>query len=351
MLPIAERTKDQVHPFATTDEHILLLTDEEREEVRKIIELMPPRLDVRSLHHDLLNQIQVQGLQVPSRIAEALLAFKRKPNETGTLLLRNLPTDPILPNTPNDGFPAKEKTSFVSEYSLLVMMLFLGDPISYAEEKNGQLIHDICPIKGSENKIENSGSQTYFSFHTEDAIHPFRPDYLGLVCLRADHDRKAKTDTASIIKAMRVMPSAAIELLRQPLYRLHAPTSFGCTDLSRTVSILTGSLLQPEMCMNAAQMEGIHAEAQWALDTLNESLHQVSAGHVLLPGDLVIIDNRLAAHGRTSFKPRYDGEDRWLQRMFVVTDFRRSSYARSQGSHVCMPLKVQLRLESSPHEE
>jgi L-asparagine oxygenase len=33
-----------------------------------------------------------------------------------------------------------------------------------------------------------------------------------------------------------------------------------------------------------------------------------------------VVDNDLAVHGRTPFKPRFDGTDRWLQRTFVVAD-------------------------------
>jgi hypothetical protein len=40
---------------------------------------------------------------------------------------------------------------------------------------------------------------------------------------------------------------------------------------------------------------------------------------VLADGDLLVIDNDHAVHGRTPFIPRYDGTDRWLKRALVVT--------------------------------
>ncbi len=40
----------------------------------------------------------------------------------------------------------------------------------------------------------------------------------------------------------------------------------------------------------------------------------------LRPGELLIIDNRRAIHARSGFKAYYDGEDRWLQRIYVVRD-------------------------------
>ncbi|NBT21304.1 MAG: hypothetical protein EBT17_04190, partial [Actinobacteria bacterium] len=41
---------------------------------------------------------------------------------------------------------------------------------------------------------------------------------------------------------------------------------------------------------------------------------------VLGDGDLLVIDNDRAVHGRTPFVPRYDGTDRWLKRALVVRE-------------------------------
>jgi len=43
-----------------------------------------------------------------------------------------------------------------------------------------------------------------------------------------------------------------------------------------------------------------------------------SCGIKLEKGDLVIINNRRAIHGRSAFTPRYDGKDRWLQRVYIT---------------------------------
>ena len=41
---------------------------------------------------------------------------------------------------------------------------------------------------------------------------------------------------------------------------------------------------------------------------------------VLSDGDVLVIDNDRAVHGRTPFVPRYDGTDRWLKRALVVRE-------------------------------
>ena len=49
---------------------------------------------------------------------------------------------------------------------------------------------------------------------------------------------------------------------------------------------------------------------------------------VLEAGDLLVVDNTVAVHGRSPFVPRFDGTDRWLQRTFVVTDLAPSAAER-----------------------
>jgi L-asparagine oxygenase len=46
-------------------------------------------------------------------------------------------------------------------------------------------------------------------------------------------------------------------------------------------------------------------------------------------GDLLIVDNSVAVHGRSPFTPRFDGTDRWVQRAFVVADLTASEADRN----------------------
>ena len=42
---------------------------------------------------------------------------------------------------------------------------------------------------------------------------------------------------------------------------------------------------------------------------------------VLKTGDLLVINNSTVIHGRKPFDARYDGTDRWVQRMLVVRTY------------------------------
>lgn len=333
-----------LNPEGLPNNGLLELTPAESRTIRESMDRLPVLTHPDEITDDLLSGIELEHRSMPPRFAEALIRFRRSPNSSGSLIIRNLPTDPELPETPADGKPVRNKPTSYSEYGLLLAMLFLGEPISFMDEKEGALIQNICPVKGHELKQENVGS-CYLEFHTEDGFHPYKPDYIALTCLRSDHEGVAKTTAASIRDVMHQLPTTAVQILRQPLFRLKLSSSFGYTNESQyssPITVLSGHWLQPDLCIDYYLMEAITPEATWALELLKGLLAEAVIEHALRPGDLMIVDNRMAAHGRTPFTPRFDGADRWLQRMFVLQDFRRTSASRSVGGHKCTPIMAEM---------
>jgi len=328
------------HDCNVNREHILQLTEEEHSRLRMVLEDLPS-INVHAWEDELITEAELRSKHIPDHLAKLLIQFRKHSNDDGMLLIRNLPIDHHLPPTPDGGGVSLEKTSYISEYTLLAIMLYLGEPIAYEDEKNGMLIQNICPVRGKEEAQENTGS-TYLEFHTEDAFHPYRPDFIGLLCLRPDHDRIAATAAASIRRALSMLPGKTQELLRQPLYRIRLSSSFTSdTVFSQQLPVLGGDVLEPNLSVDFYGMEALTASAQLALKSLEKALLKVAIAHKLVTGDLMIVDNRVAAHARTAFPPRYDGQDRWLQRLFVVHDFRRSRASRPRGSHICIPLSIE----------
>lgn len=198
-------------PVSLSNSHLIELSPAEQTIVRNVIETLPVPSHPDDICDELLNAVQLKQRDLPIGLTGPLLSFRRRPNPNGCLIIRNLPTDPELPQTPVDGRPAPEKKSWFSEYSLLLCMLYLGEPVSFLDEKEGVLIQDICPVKGQEKKQENVGS-CYLEFHTEDGFHPYKPDYVGLVCLRPDHEGMARTTAASIRNVLPWLPLTAVEM-------------------------------------------------------------------------------------------------------------------------------------------
>jgi len=70
-------------------------------------------------------------------------------------------------------------------------------------------------------------------------------------------------------------------------------------------------------------MRALTLEAEQVFIMLKEKISNdviPSYSNKLEPGDLLIINNRKVMHGRSEFIPRYDGQDRWLQRVYVTND-------------------------------
>lgn len=267
----------------------------------------------------LLNHLSMESIQ-------HLLEFRRSLHAPGMLIIRNLPVDQVLPETPPTGGRSPEKRTFLSEASLIGVGSLLGEIYGYNDEKKGELIHNICPVKSSRASQSNEGSEVDFRFHVEAAYFNFRPHFLLLLCLRSDEGVEASTTVAEIKDAIPLLTGRELEVLREPLFRIHAPQSFlkvpGEVRWSDPMPVFQGSDEHPEVRLNFNGMAALSTEADQALESLERALNspQVRRNIHLEPGSLLIINNRKAVHGRTPFRPRFDGRDRWLQRIYVHSD-------------------------------
>lgn len=329
-----------MHIFASGN-HEVILKNSHREAIASLAKRM--LAEVHGLDEDYLDLLQLASFQLPDDLKRALIRFRRRPNGHGFLLIRNLPIEQDLPPTPIGEADEERQDLTLSDLVLITVSLLIGEPIAYDDEKSGRLVHDIFPIKGYENNIEGRGSRAKFTHHTEDAIHPNRPDYLSLLCVRSDHNKHAINETSSVVDALPLLPASAISILRAPLFEVSPPLSFDSGNIKATIPVLSGSLFMPEMRFHGHFMRGLTHEAEWALARLRSALEAVRVKSRLEPGDCLIVNNRTTTHARSGFRPRYDGGDRWLKRVYGVVDLFRSIQSRGWASRSCAPLSVELK--------
>lgn len=274
------------------------------------------------------------GVELPAAVRRALRAFRRDAGPAGTLLVRGLPVEATgLPPTPSvDGSVQRMVT--VPAALLVMVACELGDPAAFLAEKSGALVQDVVPVPGREAVQGNAGS-ALLSFHNENAFHDHRPDYVMLLCLRPDHDRVAALRTVCVREALPLLPPDAIAVLSAPEFLTAPPPSFGDGGGAPTPhAVLSGDADDPDLRVDFAATTGLTPRARAALAELGRAFEGATRSVRLLPGDLAIVDNRITAHGRTDFTPRYDGADRWLQRTFVAADLRRSRDHRPLDGYV-----------------
>jgi L-asparagine oxygenase len=285
---------------------------------------------------------------LPPSLLRKLVKFGNDPHEYGALLVSNFPIDENLPTTPLDGKPSKEKQTFVSEACALAVSVLLGQPFGYHDEKDGDIIHSLSPVRTEAQATSNESSDIELGFHTDfnfDKNHPERPynvhnpDYIVLLCLRGDRHGEAYTRYADARDIVRQLSPAQLETVRAPRYQFCASYSFTRCDEERAWSVPSPLIIGPDefpevsidlMC----GLRAVDEEAGAAIHALREVCERpdVSTRVCLRPGDLLVIDNRKGAHSRTAFTAYFDGQDRWLHRVYV----RRSLFELRSPSNAAL---------------
>ncbi|MEV5412741.1 TauD/TfdA family dioxygenase [Thermopolyspora sp. NPDC052614] len=311
----------------TTDGHRLKLTGAERAAVWALaVELTgttPGLID----DLDWVARARRLSSGLPERLRQAIREFRHDPGDQGALIISNLPVAGYeLPNTPD---MPQSVERIVSPPAATVMLagLQLGEVVAYREEKHGALVQNIVPVPGLETSQSNAGAVP-LEFHIENAFHPFRPDYVGLLCLRSDHLKQAGTTVASMRHALSRISDDDLAVLREPRFATSSPPSFQTDLRSGPHPLIDGAAEDPNLLVDFNATVALDDEAGAVLKRLRAVLDDVTTAVVLQPGDMVFVDNRTAVHGRTHFTPRYDGKDRWLLRVHIHLDNRRSRVRR-----------------------
>ena len=259
------------------------------------------------------------GRMMPAVVHDALVDFTDNAHQSGALLLRGLPVGE-LPATPATPTTPADKDS-ISEFTLLTIARRLGQPVGYLPEHGGDLVQNIVPTRAALDRQVSTSSKVQLMFHTEAAFHPHRPRYLLLLCLRGDP--AAHTTLSSIFEVLPQLSADVVDVLFQPRFRTAVDESYldGHSNvLGDPMPVLSGDRRRPTMVFDADLMVGIDEAADDAIRILGAATAACHTSVVLETGDLLVVDNAVAVHGRSPFTARFDGADRWLQRSFVVTD-------------------------------
>ena len=315
-----------------TDDVEFRVTDAERSQIEAVARGLigtPPRLIDEV---DWVDDCRTRSAELPVRVRRRLREFAHDPGDSGALLLRNLPVTADRP-TPTE-FGSVERTATVGAAVIGLLSMQLGELIAYRNEKSGALVQNVVPVPGKEEQQSNAGSAR-LAMHIENAFHPRRPDYVGLLCVRADHERVAGLLLSCIRKAIGTLPEDVRAVLAEPRFVTQPPPSFGlAADQAPLHAVFTGEPSDPDVQVDFHATHGDDDEAKNALEALHDAITAVAQTLLLESGDLALVDNRMTLHGRTFFVPRYDGEDRWLHRTFVHLDHRRSRASRTRTGHV-----------------
>jgi alpha-ketoglutarate-dependent taurine dioxygenase len=274
--------------------------------------------------------VRVAGLgarDLPYTVDDALVRFASESHRCGALLIRNAPIGHLPPTPPTPESPVAK--DLATELTLLTVARRLGQPVGYVPEHGGRIVQNIVPTQSDADRQTSTSSRSNLMFHTETAFHPFRPRYLLLLCLRGDPT--AHTTLVSVHELIDRLPDEVVEVMFQPRFRTAVDASFlggRANELGPARPLITGTRDEPTFIFDADLTVGTDSAAEDVLVQLRDLIEEIKTSVVLEPGDLLVVDNNVAVHGRSPFTARFDGLDRWLQRTFVVTDLAPSAGQR-----------------------
>jgi len=300
----------------------------------------------------------VYAHDLPVRLRRFLNDFRLGETEQGVCVVGGYHVDDAkIGLTPSHWNSQAERSRVVEEEMLLVLLgSLLGDVFGWATQQDGRIIHDVMPIQGNEKKQLGSNSDELLCWHTEDAFHPYRGDYLAMLCLR--NPERVPTTIGCIDQLD--LKELEMQILFEPRFKIRPDEShqtynryrdpdamneegdLGAAfnrieqmgDEPENLPVLFGSPDSPYVRLDPFFMNMVDdPEAEQALEQIVRSIDKVMHDLVLLPGDCVLIDNFRTVHGRKPFKAQYNGQDRWLKRINIARDLRKSRAARPSSMH------------------
>ncbi|GAA4262990.1 guanitoxin biosynthesis L-enduracididine beta-hydroxylase GntD [Dactylosporangium darangshiense] len=290
-----------------------------------------------------LRRITVLAHELPTRIRAALNDYRLERTAALFVISGYIVDQDRVGPTPKHWRHRAEADTRREEVLLAMVSSLVGDPFGWSTQQDGRLIHDVIPIQGHEHEQLGSSSETLLTWHTEDAFHPLRGDFLSFLCLRNPY---AAATTIGYVDALR-LPDATRAVLFEDRFHIlpdnsHLPkhnSTDGAEVFSTVeemhrspdrVAVLFGDPDQPYMRADPYFMsvdEG-DAEARDALGEFTEQIDKAMFDLCLADGDIAFLDNFRLVHGRKPFQARYDGTDRWIKRINITHDLRKSRASR-----------------------
>jgi Fe(II)/alpha-ketoglutarate-dependent arginine beta-hydroxylase len=314
--------------------------------IGKLLDEAEPEL-TRLDSEEALHRVTLLAHELPTRVRHHLNEFRME-RMSGVLRIAGYVVDQERVGATPPHWRERPDPSTTRPEELLLLMFgsLLGDPFCWGTQQNGRLIHEVLPIKGHEQEQLGSSSEALLTWHTEDVFHPFRGDFLTFACVRNPY---AAATTVGYVEDLD-LPEPARSVLFEERFGIRpdeshlaknnmidgADTFETINEMQRQpkpVAVLFGDRDEPYIRADPYFMTVPYGdmEARAALEDLTKAMDDKMNDLILEAGDFCFIDNFRVVHGRKPFTPRHDGTDRWLKRVNVTGDLRKSRAARVGG--------------------
>lgn len=281
-------------------------------------------MDNNTLYEKAMSLVKANGLvEKYSQYKEDLM--------NNDFIVAHLEIDEILPETPiHSGF-VDESMIEVSATNLVAFNLALGVyPVVYEGENDGRLLRNVCPRKSASKQISSHGSEFDFFPHVDNPDLPITgevgsikigrcPDTLSLLSLK--HQENVFTSILRLDDVLKNFSAHEIEILTKPNFIVKRPDSFESDDIA--IKNLPLLCKVDGKFYSRFDYHNVDSHDEKSLEVLNK-FREITLNEALwtklclTPGQVVIFNNQRTLHTRNKFTPNFDGNDRWLLRLFGV---------------------------------
>jgi L-asparagine oxygenase len=258
-----------------------------------------------------LSHVELLGREFSSETR--VILQKIKDDRISFYQFRDIPVTEEVPPTATRYSSEIPKKAFQSEGVIGAVSIELGRLFNY-RETSGFIMHDIYPAKGYEHSRSFVSSRKMLSFHTDGSAHPeLIPDYVLLYCVRSD--RKAANLVVDLNILLGHLSAEVVNILMRPLFR-HLVSESPEHYTLQPVLFREGGLVTVRY--DEDNTSGINDEAKLSQQLLDEVIRKVAARIPNYSNSLLVLNNQRCLHARTSFSPKFDGEDRWIKCTYVT---------------------------------
>lgn len=258
--------------------------------------------------------------------------------QTPCLHLRSVFDPQSIPDTPVDFRPVPDCIGTLAARATAILCLAaLGaDTVSYGSENGGDLFVNLVVIPGEGRVSEKS--QARMNGHTDGVSFPVRghrdpedpriapsPDF---VCLSALRNPNAVPTTVMPLEAiLDRLDAEHIQELQKPQYILQSQLTFrdGMEEILGQELLVDDAQLLFRMKSgfwiryshsSTQPADAGETPAKQAMKALTQACLSCVIPVALAPGDIAIVNNRIALHGRTKVGEEHGGLSRWMLRTY-----------------------------------
>ncbi len=244
--------------------------------------------------------------------------LKNQLKKSGLLLISNFYQSKSQPPTPQLLDQDINKALYDTETNLMFIANVLGNAFTYLEE-NRKYIHQVFPAINHKNTKSSLGSYNDLDFHTEVAYSKDKPDYLALTCVRSANN--IPTSLVDMKLVMKDLMSETTEYLKNNYFFVRQPSSFKGEVNFRQIKLVEETLAPDiyRFSFNFANniMVSSDHKAASILEEVKQKITANQKGILIKEGQILVIDNHRYLHGRDKIEAKFDGRDRWLQRVYI----------------------------------